>query len=46
LDAGPACDWFRGDKSEKLKGSKAYVIAFSVWGTLVAVKVLWVFVTS
>jgi Yip1 domain len=37
---------FAAVNPKKLKGSKAYVIAFSVWGTLVAVKVLWAFVTS
>jgi len=31
---------------KKLKDSTSYVIAFSVWGALVAVKVLWAFVTS
>jgi len=31
---------------KKLKGGKAYVVAFSVWGVVVVVKVLWAFVTS
>jgi len=30
----------------KLKGSKSYVIAFSVWGIFVVVKVLWAFIFS
>ncbi len=31
---------------KKLKGGKAYVVAFSAWGVVVVVKVLWAFVTS
>lgn len=37
---------FAAVNSKKLKGGKSYTIAFSVWGTLVAVKVLWAFLTS
>ena len=37
---------FAAVNPKKLKGSTSYVIAFSVWGALVAVKVLWAFVTS
>jgi len=37
---------FAAVNPKKLKGSTAYAIAFSVWGALVAVKVLWAFVTS
>lgn len=37
---------FAAVSPKKLKGSKSYVIAFSVWGVLVAVKVLWAFATS
>ncbi len=37
---------FAAVNPKKLKGSTSYVIAFSIWGALVAVKVLWAFVTS
>ena len=37
---------FAAVNPKKLKGSKSYAIAFSVWGALVLVKVLWAFVTS
>jgi hypothetical protein len=37
---------FAAANPKKLKGSKPYVVAFSVWGVVVAVKVLWAFVTS
>jgi hypothetical protein len=37
---------FAAVNPKKLKGSKSYTIAFSVWGALVVVKVLWAFVTS
>ncbi len=37
---------FAAVNPKKLKGSTSYVIAFSVWGALVAVKVFWAFVTS
>jgi len=30
----------------KLKGGKSYVVAFSVWSVMVAVKVLWAFILS
>ena len=37
---------FAAVNPRKLKGSKPYVIAFSVWGALVVVKVLWAFIFS
>jgi hypothetical protein len=37
---------FAAVNPKKLKGGKAYVVAFSVWGVVVVVKVLWAFVTS
>jgi hypothetical protein len=37
---------FAAVNPRKLKGSKSYVIAFSVWGVLVVVKVLWAFIFS
>ena len=37
---------FAAVNPRKLAGSKPYVIAFSVWGAMVAVKVLWAFVFS
>ncbi|HKM68239.1 MAG TPA: YIP1 family protein [Candidatus Acidoferrum sp.] len=37
---------FAAVNPKKLKGSKSYAVAFSVWGALVVVKVLWAFVTS
>lgn len=37
---------FAAVNPKKLKGSKSYVIAFSVWGALVVVKVLWAFILS
>jgi hypothetical protein len=37
---------FAAVNPKKLKGSKTYVVAFSVWGVVVVVKVLWAFVTS
>lgn len=37
---------FAAVNPRKLSGGKSYVIAFSVWGAVVAVKVLWAFVTS
>ena len=37
---------FAAVNSKKLRGGKSYVIAFSVYGVLVVVKVLWAFVTS
>ena len=37
---------FAAVNPKKLKSSKPYVVAFSVWGVVVAVKVLWAFVTS
>ena len=37
---------FAAVNPRKLKGSKSYVIAFSVWGALVVVKVLWAFIFS
>ena len=37
---------FAAVNPKKLRGSKSYVIAFSVWGAVVVVKVLWAFVTS
>jgi len=37
---------FAAVNPRKLKGSKPYVVAFSVWGALVVVKVLWAFIFS
>ncbi len=37
---------FAAVNPRKLKGSKSYVIAFSVWGVFVLVKVLWAFIFS
>jgi|SRR5271157_826443 len=37
---------FAAINPRKLKGSKSYVIAFSVWGVFVVVKVLWAFIFS
>ncbi len=37
---------FAAVNPRKLKGSKSYVIVFSVWGALVAVKVLWAYIFS
>jgi hypothetical protein len=37
---------FAAVNPRKLKGSKSYAIAFSVWGAMVVVKVLWAFITS
>jgi hypothetical protein len=37
---------FAAVNPRKLKGSKSYVIAFSVWGAFVAVKVLWAWIFS
>jgi len=37
---------FAAVNPRKLKGSKSYVVAFSVWGALVIVKVLWAFIWS
>jgi len=37
---------FAAVNPKKLKGGKAYVVAFSVWGVVVVVKVLWAFVTA
>ena len=37
---------FAAVNPRKLKGSKPYVIAFSVWGALVVCKVLWAFIFS
>jgi hypothetical protein len=37
---------FAAVNPRKLKGAKPYVIAFSVWGAVVAVKVLWAFIFS
>lgn len=37
---------FAAVNPRKLKGSKSYVIAFSVWGVFVVVKVLWAFIFS
>ena len=37
---------FAAVNPRKLKGNKSYVVAFSVWGVLVLVKVLWAFVLS
>ena len=37
---------FAAVNPKKLRGGKSYVIAFSVWGAVVVVKVLWAFVTS
>jgi len=37
---------FAAVNPRKLKGSKPYVVAFSVWGAMVVVKVLWAFVFS
>jgi hypothetical protein len=37
---------FAAVNPKKLKGGKAYIVAFSVWGVVVVVKVLWAFVTS
>jgi hypothetical protein len=37
---------FAAVNPRKLKGSKSYVIVFSVWGALVVVKVLWAFIFS
>jgi hypothetical protein len=37
---------FAAVNPKKLKGGKAYVVAFSVWGVVVVIKVLWAFVTS
>jgi hypothetical protein len=37
---------FAAVNPKKLRGSKSYAIAFSVWGAVVVVKVLWAFVTS
>jgi Yip1 domain len=37
---------FAAVNPRKLKGSKPYAIAFSVWGAMVFVKVLWAFISS
>jgi len=37
---------FAAVNPRKLKGSKPYVIAFSVWGVVVFVKVVWAFISS
>lgn len=37
---------FAAVNPRKLKGSKSYAIAFSVWAAMVVVKVLWAFITS
>ncbi|MGA3175795.1 MAG: YIP1 family protein [Candidatus Acidiferrum sp.] len=37
---------FAAVNPRKLKGSKPYVVAFSVWGVMVVVKVLWAFIFS
>jgi Yip1 domain len=37
---------FAAVNPKKLKGATPYVIAFSVWGTVVLVKVLWAFIMS
>ena len=37
---------FAAVNPRKLKGSKPYVVAFSVWGAFVVVKVLWAFIFS
>lgn len=37
---------FAAINPRKLKGSKSYMIAFSVWGAFVFVKVLWAFIFS
>jgi len=37
---------FAAVNPRKLKGGKSYVVAFSVWGVMVAVKVLWAFILS
>jgi len=37
---------FAAVNPRKLKGSKPYVVAFSVWGAMVVVKVLWAFIFS
>jgi hypothetical protein len=37
---------FAAVNPRKLQGSKSYAIAFSVWGALVVVKVLWAFIFS
>jgi len=37
---------FAAVNPRKLKGGKSYVIVFSVWGALVAVKVLWAWIFS
>jgi hypothetical protein len=37
---------FAAVNPKKLRGGKAYAIAFSVWGALVVGKVLWAFITS
>ncbi len=37
---------FAAVNPRKLKGSRPYVIAFSVWGAMVMVKVLWAFIFS
>jgi len=37
---------FAAVNPRKLKGGKPYVVAFSVWGVMVVVKVLWAFIFS
>lgn len=37
---------FAAVNPKKLKGATPYVIAFSVWGAVVVVKVLWAFITA
>ncbi len=37
---------FAAVNPRKLKGSKSYVVAFSLWGAVVLVKVLWAFIWS
>jgi hypothetical protein len=37
---------FAAVNPRKLTGANPYVIAFSVWGTVVVVKVIWAFISS